>query len=160
MIILGIDCETTGVNYDSSEIVELGLVLYDTIRQLTISTHGMIFKTNTWSVKAEKFHTIPKEISDKGLHPDQCNPWDLVKHFEPEVIVAHFAEFDHHFVIRHWPDFAKVPWLCTKLDIKHSDVLDRIASTRLMHLAVDYGLNPEGWHRAGFERRSPQTASR
>lgn len=147
MIILGIDTETTGIDTDVDDVLEVGLVVYDTDINQFLALHSDLYKTSKWSEEAEAVHHIPKTSMEKGFGDDH-NPWDLVKQYNPVVIVAHNAEFDKAMMCRKWPIFGTLTWICTKRDLPHEKVIRSVSSTRLQHLAVDYGVNPGQAHRA------------
>lgn len=150
MIILGNDTETTGVDTEKDEPVEVGLVVYDTTVNSFLALHSDLYQTNGWSDEAEAVHHISKESMMKGYKIDR-NPWHLVEHYNPVVIVAHHAEFDKAIMCKLWPEFDKLPWICTQKDLPHEKIVKHVSSTRLQHLAVDYGIDPGTRHRALFD---------
>tara|TARA_R100001244_G_scaffold25113_2_gene25487 strand:+ start:133961 stop:134755 length:795 start_codon:yes stop_codon:yes gene_type:complete len=157
MIILGVDTETTGITEEGegeegeSEIVEAGFTLYDTERELVLATFGMIYKTERESAPgAFDVHKIPREVSLYMPTYQEClNPYEVIRADLADYMVAHNAPHDHPKVVKAWPDFLKMKWLCTQRDVDHEAVLPRkVFSRRLGHLCVDYGINLAGWHRA------------
>lgn len=155
MIILGVDTETTGITEDGlegeSEVVEAGFTLFDTDNQIVLATFGMIFKTNAESAPgAYEVHKIPRDVSLSMPAASEClNPYDIIRADLAEYMVAHNAPHDHPKIVKIWPDFLKLKWLCTQRDLNHENVLPRkVYSRRLGHLCVDYGINLSGWHRA------------
>ena len=154
MIILGIDTETTGLfveNEPDPEIIEIGLVLFDTELDMVLATFGMIYNTKIESHEdAFKVHKIDRETSLSMSFAEDClNPYDVVQAYRAKYIVAHNAEHDFPKVTQTWPKFLDKPWLCTKSGINHDKVLPRkVYSTRLAHLCVDYEIQLSGWHRA------------
>jgi DNA polymerase-3 subunit epsilon len=157
MIILGIDVETTGLDVETDEIVELGCVVYEAVydppHQQLLALHSDLYQTEKWSDEAQSVHQITREASQLG-YDNQFNPWSLVKSYKPELIVAHNAEYDKGFVTKRWPEFAKLSWLCTDKDLPHGKFVRKVGSTRLQHLALDYGLTPNTTskaHRALFD---------
>lgn len=147
MIILGNDTETTGVDTDTDEVLEVGLVVYDTDINQFLALHSDLYRTTKWSDEAEAVHHIPKSAMERGFGLDR-NPWDLVKDYKPVAIIAHNAEFDKAMMTKRWPEFNSLPWICTKRDLPHEKVIKSVSSTRLQHLAVDYDINPGQRHRA------------
>lgn len=149
MIILGVDTETNGLE-DTREIVELGLVVMNSVDSTILAMHSDLFKTKSWSKEAEAIHHISRASSNLGAD-DSFNPWELVSRYNPEVIVAHNAEFDKAKVVKRWPEFGKLPWVCTHRDLPHVKFVPKVSSNKLQHLAVDYDIQVPRKHRAMFD---------
>lgn len=149
MIILGTDVESTGLEPETDEVVEIGLAVYDTVAMQFLALHSDLLKTDNWSDEAEAVHHIKRASSMSGYGRD-FNPWRLVEQYKPEIIVAHNAEFDKQFTKR-WIGFDSVPWVCTHLDLQHEKFLKKSPCGKLQHLAVDYGLEAGQRHRALFD---------
>lgn len=147
MIIIAVDTETTGLD-DTSEVVELGAVTYDTKHNIALASYSKIYRVEKWSDEAAECHHIPKECSDMMDLVDNVDPWDVLKGDMAKYIVAHNASHDYPKVVKLWPSFLRRPWLCTKEGVDHSKVIPKVVSTRLGHLCVDYGIHMGGWHRA------------
>jgi DNA polymerase III epsilon subunit-like protein len=150
MIIASNDTETTGVDTNLDEPVEVGLAVYDTDINQFLALHSDLYQTSRWGDEAEAVHHIPKSATEKGFTYER-NPWDLIKQYKPVVMVAHNAEFDRAIMTKRWPVFGTLPWICTKRDLPHEKIIKSVASTRLQHLAVDYGIDPGQRHRALFD---------
>jgi DNA polymerase III epsilon subunit-like protein len=147
MIILSVDVESTGLNIDVDEIVEIGMVVYDTTHSQVVAMHSDILKTTKWSNEAEVIHKIKRDVSNNG-YSCEFNPWKLVEHYKPVVIVAHNKDYDKGLITKRWPEFLSLPWICTKNDLPHEKIVGNVNSTRLQHLAVDYGVDSGRRHRA------------
>jgi DNA polymerase III epsilon subunit-like protein len=147
VIIIAVDTETTGLD-DTSEVVELGAVTYDTEHNIILASYSKIYKVERWSDEAAQCHHIPKACSDMMDYLDEVDPWVVLKGDMAKYVVAHKADHDYPKVTKLWPSFLKRPWLCTKEGVDHSKIVPRVASTRLGHLCVDYGIQLGGWHRA------------
>jgi DNA polymerase-3 subunit epsilon len=150
MIIVGADTETTGVDTEIDQIVETGLAVYDTEAKQFLALHSDLYKTTKWSAEAEEVHHIKQSSADKG-YGDEFNPWDQIRQYNPVVIVAHNAEFDKALMVKRWPIFNSLPWICSKRDLPHDKVIKGFSCSKLQHLAVDYGLEPGQRHRALFD---------
>ena len=152
MIIIGVDVETTGLDKEKDQVVELGVVLYDTELGRVISSFGKIYKAEVWGEEAALCHQIPKATSDSMplIGSEDIDPWEVVSGDMAKYVVAHNASHDYAFVTKIWPSFLKRPWLCTKEGIPHKDkvLFGRVASTRLGHLCVDYHITMGSWHQA------------
>ena len=147
MIIVGCDVESTGLR--GSEVVEGGVVVMDSTNKFLLSLHSDILKVGEWSNEAEKVHGISKAYSDIGR--DKVDMWDLVKHYKPQAVVAHNAEFDKSMFSRYWPEFLNLPWICSQRDLPHKSVVNNVTSLRLNHIASDYGITNSYPHRAVFD---------
>jgi DNA polymerase III epsilon subunit-like protein len=149
MIILGTDVESTGLEPELDQIVELGLAVYDTVAMQFLALHSDLYQTDRWSDEAEAVHHIKQSSMMKGYGRD-FNPWKLVEKYKPDIIVAHNAEFDRQFT-RRWPEFESIPWICTHLDLPHEKFLKKSPCGKLQHLAVDYNFESGQRHRALFD---------
>jgi DNA polymerase III epsilon subunit-like protein len=148
MIIASIDIEATGLE-ETSEIVELGLVVMETTNRMIMAMHSDLYKTEGWSDEAEAIHRIDRTSADQGLITS--DPWELIAHYNPVAMVAHNAEYDKRLAIRRWPKFGQIPWICTHRDLPHERFINKVSSNRLQHLAVDYGFDAGRRHRALFD---------
>lgn len=147
MIICTVDTETTTVD-DLAEVVEIGVVLYDTVNNRTINSFGRILPVKLWSEAAAKVHKIPIEYSNNAS-PLNCNIYEIMDVDKANFIVAHNASFDKPKIVSLWPDFNKKEWIDSVHDLPHDEYLDRDhGSKKLMHLAVEYGIPVFGGHRA------------
>lgn len=154
MIIIGVDTETTSIEEDA-EIIELGVAIYDTKTKLEIKSFSQLFTVSTWSEEAEKVHGIPKDLCDRfGINPALYNLLesigsDILNKSEDVVFLAHYAKHDYTILIKYWPELSKHLWICTNDELDHNSIINKVSSTRLSHLAVDYGLvGLDKWHRA------------
>jgi DNA polymerase III epsilon subunit-like protein len=154
MIILAVDTELTDLGEDA-EIIEMGGVLYDTVRKIVLSSYGQIYKTINESVElAAECHGISREVSLICPSIDECpNPWEVLRGDMAEYIVAHNAPCDHPVVTNAWPKFLQKPWLCTQRDLRHSNIVKNVSSRRLGHLCVDYKIGTGVLHRAQEDAR-------
>lgn len=160
MIIACLDTETSTPRLDgdldiaASELIELGVVLYDSKSGFKIHTYCALFKPEEWSEESESIHKIPEDIINRFAYSlDYPNLRDVVmcgsRLIDADLIVAHRVEFDRDVLIKIFPELKDFKWLCSKKDLDHNNIINgKIASTRLMHLAVDYGIPVTSWHRA------------
>lgn len=150
MIIVAVDVETTGLDPKVDQTVELGAVLFDTTLGRVLASFGKIYKVETWGEEAFKCHQIPRDVSNimPLIGSETIDPWDIISGDLAKYVVAHKADHDHPFVTKVWPSFLKRPWLCSKEGLIHKDKIDRVASTRLAHLCVDYHIPMGTWHQA------------
>lgn len=146
---LAIDLETTGLNPDTDEVIEIAMVPFT-----FCPTDGRIFEVR------EPFHAlqqpktpIPAEITEitgiddamvEGHAIDQNAVEDFI---EPAVlIIAHHAEFDRPFAEKLTAAFWTKCWACSMSQIEwHREGL---LSRGLASLLGDMGFFYDGGHRA------------
>lgn len=153
MIIAGIDTETTGLQRPGGptiEIVEVGYTIYSTDHELVLSQGSEIFSTDEWGEEAEGIHHIPRSATEiANIRPKDIKLYERFKRYGVEVVIAHNAPSDYPLVVKAWPKFKNIKWICSRADLNHEKFcVPYVASRRLMHLSVDYGIYKPGWHRA------------
>lgn len=162
MILLGVDCETTGLNTGTDRITELGLVVWCTERNVPMVLESFLINDPSMPELSEeitKLTGLTNDILKKfGRPPGQVFDTLVaaIKQYDVKYLVAHNAEnFDKPILIselsRHGHDpapLANTPWIDTRTDLIFEKEPD---SRRLKHLALDYGfINPFA-HRAVFD---------
>ena len=102
MIIIGVDVETTGLDKEKDQVVELGVVLYDTELGRVISSFGKIYKAEVWGEEAALCHQIPKATSDSMplIGSEDIDPWEVVSGDMAKYVVAHNASHDYAIVTK------------------------------------------------------------
>ena len=157
MLILGIDFETTGRDFNTLGVTEVGMVVWDTEGRCPVKLFGSIVDPPgaVWEPGVEKVHGLTPEVCSKYGMPDekavrQVLSWygsadAACAHngnaFDRPVLAAWAARYGHDWQ----PD--KV-WIDTMTDI---EVVGGHGSMKLTYLAADHGfLNPFP-HRATFD---------
>lgn len=142
-----LDLETTGLNPDQDEIIEIGMVPF------TYGPEGQIYSVeNPYSKLREPSETISEEITKitnitnemvqgKTIDPDEV--FEFVK--QAGLIIAHNASFDRVFLEKFSPQFADKPWACSMSQIPWKE--EGFDGTRLSHIAAGLGFFYEA-HRA------------
>jgi len=147
MIIAGIDIETTGLDPNNSEIIEIGYALWDIELDNFISC-------NSFLVKPKKL--LPDKILDlTGIcqlmidwHADHTRE-SAIEAFKKDIkdvnyLMAHNASFEKSFL----PELSGYKWIDSKTDIPYKKALGK---GTLTHIAANHGfLNPFP-HRALFD---------
>jgi DNA polymerase-3 subunit epsilon len=148
MRLLGLDLETTGLDFDKDKIIEIGYVVKDwgNPRPLHI---GCDYVTGKMPIGSYTGHGITQEILDLAgifLSKAVSKLEATIDLFRPDYIVAHNGEaFDKPFlmgklVLEEVPSLRAIPWLDTKEDVPYPE---HFVSRRLGHLAMEYEfLNP------------------
>lgn len=144
-ILLGIDLETTGLNPETDQIIEVGCILWDT------STHVLL---NTYSTLI-KGHSIPNEITDlTGITQESFEYGkDLQKIItslntaisQADYLVAHNAEFEKSFLKPYFFNFDSMKWIDTKTDIPYKPGK---GNGTLSEIAMSHGVFNPMPHRA------------
>jgi len=115
-----VDTETTGMNADRDEIIELGLVLV-----AVGVTSGQAFEVlDSYGALEEPSGPIPPEttrvhgITDAmvvGQRIDDERVQAMLKNVG--LVIAHNASFDRRFLEKRLPVFAGLPWGCSVKDV-------------------------------------------
>ncbi len=119
---LFIDVETTGLDLESDEIIEIALLLF------SYDPHSgevlEVFEAGALNELRDPGMLIPAEsqqihgITDdqvKGKVVNETRLTALVA--DADLIFAHNAAFDRPMLERIWPVFAEMPWACSLTDI-------------------------------------------
>jgi DNA polymerase-3 subunit epsilon len=142
-----VDTETTGLDQDKDEVIELALLPfeYDFASGRIVS----VDEARALSAFREPSFPIPAEAT--GLHgvtnemvKGQSIDADRIKAIiEPaHLIIAHNAGFDRPMVEKHWPIFEDKHWACSFVDIDWR--AEGVGSAKL-----DYLLYAQGWFHDG-----------
>ena len=144
--ILILDTETTGLDHECDDCIEVGSILFNVKNRAVLAHQSFLLPVE--KNNAEKINNIPAEITRLS------QPLlEAIKYFESlvqasDVIVAHNSEFD-----RKWFGLKKLPkieksWICSMDDITWPG--DRQLRTRpsVRDLALAYGVPVWNAHRA------------
>jgi DNA polymerase-3 subunit epsilon len=145
-----VDTETTGLDQDVDEVIELALLPFEYERDTGAIVR--VLENEAFSGLRQPSFPIPAEsakvhgISDgdvAGKTIDGAAVEALVR--SAHLIVAHNAHFDRPMAEKHWPIFERMNWACSLNDINWRD--EGLGSGKL-----DYLLMRQGWffdgHRA------------
>jgi DNA polymerase-3 subunit epsilon len=149
-----LDTETTGMNLDADQVIELGLLKFEYDRES--GAVGRVLEV--YDGLEDPGRRIPPEstaihhITDdmvRGQHLDEAAIARLLEGVG--VVIAHNAGFDRPFVERRLPAFAALPWACSLREVPW-DALG-LGGAKLEFLAYRYGFFYEG-HRAEIDCRA------
>jgi DNA polymerase-3 subunit epsilon len=154
MRILGLDLETTGLDPEQDEIIEIGAVVWDTEQKKPLRMMSeLVRSTKTVSAEITAITGITNEdLTHCGQEPQKAISQLLELAQGCQYIVAHNGrEFDRRFLEKSLLQIGsrlELPWIDTLFDVPYSD---NISSRKLVHLCAEHGfLNPFS-HRAVFD---------
>ena len=149
-----LDTETTGMEFGSDKIIELGLVVFEydrgsgAVGRVLGSYDGLEDPGMAIPPSATAVHGITDEMV-AGEKLDEGAIGQLMD--EVSVVIAHNAGFDRKFVEERLPAFARLPWACSFREIPWDE--SGIGSGKLEYLAYQYGFFYDG-HRAEIDCRA------
>lgn len=166
MLILGLDVETTGLDVNTCEVIEVGAVLWDTDRQTPVVILSEMVQLAEGQIIPEEVIKITG-ITDDDLHQFGKPLKEVMTSLLPlmekaDYMMAHNAPFDRDFIHKSLNQcFAsddksdnkiktvlEKKWIDTLTDIIYSD---RITSRKLNHLACEHQFLNYYSHRAVFD---------
>lgn len=155
MYLLGIDLETTGVDPSSSEIIEIGYMVWDTAQSCPITFGSYLIKDK---------HPLPAEIKTiTGIHDNYLNKFgvDLKQAIlsladiaeKCDFLVGHnVIDFDRKYLKKacekYLIKFPQKYWIDTMIDIPYPS---SIKTRKLNYLAVEHNISVIIAHRAVFD---------
>lgn len=157
MYALGVDFETTGLDYQKNRVIEVGAVLWDTADAIPLRFQSEFSWAEDFpEIEAEAFtaHGFTKHF----LSVNGSEPRTVFQHLNElarsaQCFVGHNCmSFDKPFYISECEKAQiaaiELPWIDTSCDIKYPP---HIKTRSLVHLAAEHGfLNPFP-HRAMFD---------
>lgn len=133
-----LDVETTGLNSDIDEVIELAMVPFDYTDDGRIFNIGpTLNQLNEPSSRVSAKITTLTGITNEQLDGQALDLQAIDSIIDQSaIIIAHNAEFDRPFVEKVSAKFSKIPWACTLRDISwHSEGFD---GRRLSDLLAHY----------------------
>jgi DNA polymerase III subunit epsilon len=115
-----LDVETTGLDQQKDEIIELGMVKFDYLPDGRIASLRDVYASFN-----EPSEPIPLEvtaltgITDEMVAAQRIDDSAVISFVDDAVIViAHNASFDRKFVERYWPIFQRKAWGCSATEVE------------------------------------------
>ena len=134
-----LDVETTGLDSDIDQVIELGMIKFSFTRSGTL---GRIL--DTYASFNDPGIEIPEEITRlTGITPADVRghrimPSGIEKFVqEAALIVAHNASFDRPFIEKLFPSFSDFYWACSATEIDWRN--EGMAGSRLEYIANSFG---------------------
>jgi DNA polymerase III subunit epsilon len=143
MILLGLDCETTGLSPETDRITEMGLVLYSSEDKQPVRITGFLVKPGIpIPTELEKLTGITNAMVEAfGVEPSAMTKVISQLAAHAEFAVAHNAEFDKGFVTaefkRQGLEAPALPWIDTRTDLP-PEAYHKGKSASLRYLAADH----------------------
>ncbi|UJR17758.1 hypothetical protein I4U23_004656 [Adineta vaga] len=134
-----LDVETTGLNLETDELIQLAMVKFiynqnDNIRD-TIDTFSEFNEPQT---SVPEFITKLTGITNEMLKGKRINSDDVNKFIvDADLIIAHNATFDRSFCEKLSNAFSEKRWACSMSDVKWSDY--GYENKKLKYLLLDQG---------------------
>lgn len=136
---LMVDVETTGLDPDQDEIIELAMVPF------RYTLDGTVVEVlEAFDRLREPMKPISPEITaltgitDATVSGKSIDPAEVSTFAAPAaVVVAHNAAFDRRFLERFSPVFSTKPWACSMSEIHWAD--EGFEGTKLSYLAMAHG---------------------
>jgi len=152
-----VDTETTGLDQDADEVIELALLPFEYERDT-----GMIVRVDTdaaLNAFRQPSLPIPPEsskihgINDEMVNGQIIDPERIKAIIEPaHIVIAHNTAFDRPMVDKHWPNFEQKHWACSFAEIDWK--AEGVGSAKL-----DYLLWARGWFHEGHRASSDAEAA-
>jgi DNA polymerase-3 subunit epsilon len=146
---LVVDSETTGLDPNTDELIELGLVQFwfdknsFDIADISENYSGLRQPGRPIPAEATKIHGLT-DRDVRGTNLDGQRVRSLI--LGSDLLISHNAAFDKPFVQRLFPEVGEKTWLCSLKGIDWRALGHRSAG--LQALATDYGLDAGSSHRA------------
>lgn len=134
-----VDVETTGLDHDIHEVIELGMIAFEFDRLGRVGPNFKVYRGLN-----EPSQSIPPEITrltgitDAEVRGHHIDPAEIAAFAGgAALVVAHNAAFDRPFVESLSPLFASMAWACTATEIDW--IAEGINGSRLEYVAMAFG---------------------
>jgi DNA polymerase-3 subunit epsilon len=144
-----VDCETTGLDLDADEVIELAVVPFDydsAGHVVAVHRDDVLSSYRQPSISILEESILVHGITDADVAGHRVDEVALTSLVESAgLVIAHNAAFDRPMLEKHWPAFEKKPWACSLKEIDWK--LQGINSSKLDYLLFAQGYFHNG-HRA------------
>ncbi|MDF0602164.1 3'-5' exonuclease [Psychromarinibacter sp. C21-152] len=136
---LFVDVETTGLDPNKDEIIELAMVPFRySLGGDVIEVLEPFDRLREPSTPIPPAVTVLTGITDEMVAGKQIDPSDVSEFAaSADLVVAHNAAFDRRFLERFCPSFCRKPWACSMAEIDWA--AEGFEGTKLAYLAAGYG---------------------
>lgn len=152
-----VDTETTGLDPDTDEVIELAVLPFEyerdtgAIVRVDAGAALSAFRQPSFPIPPEssKVHGITNEmVAGQAIDPERIRALIEPAH----LVIAHNATFDRPMVEKHWPIFEEKHWACSFAEIDWKS--EGVGSAKL-----DYLLWSRGWFHGGHRALSDAEAA-
>lgn len=136
---LFVDVETTGLDPDKDEIIELAMLPFQySLGGAVIAVSEPFNRLREPSTRIPPAVTALTGITDDMVAGQQIDTVEVSDFAAPaDLVVAHNAAFDRRFLERFCPAFRTKPWACSMAEIDW--IAEGFEGTKLAYLAADCG---------------------
>lgn len=151
MRLLVLDTETTGLDAESCDVIEIACALYDVGSRSLLTAHSWLLPGPPVPPEIEAITGISAASLEAAAAVARAGaPSGQAAHLEAladlaDVVVAHNSPFDRSFLGKLSPRWLDRRWVDSEVDITYPR---ERGSKRLIHLAADNGVWMPGHHRA------------
>lgn len=134
-----VDVETTGLDHDIDEVIELGMLKFTFDRLGRVGREFAVFQAfNEPSIPIPAAITELTGISYSDVRRQRISPESLTDFVDDaSLVIAHNAAFDRPFVEQLSPVFAALPWACSATEVDWRS--EGIVGSRLEYVAMAFG---------------------
>ena len=144
-----IDVETTGLNPQYDEVIELGIVLFSYCPESITGIVGTYSGLREPGVPINKSAYSAHGLSSNELKGKRLDEKRIeVMLTQADFLVSHNAEFDRNFALVIFPDVTEKHWYCSMSGIKWC------GSKSLQKLLAEHSIDPGRSHRALHDARA------
>ncbi|MBL6802139.1 MAG: 3'-5' exonuclease [Synechococcus sp. BS307-5m-G38] len=144
--LLILDTETTGLDPDQDQCVEVGVILFDVAARAVLAQQSFLLPVQVNA--AEPINRIPAAVSQRPQPWRQALVWFETLVAAADVVVAHNAAFDRQWFGHGQLPAIHCPWLCTMEDLRWPADRQLRSRPSVRDLALAYGVPVWSAHRA------------
>lgn len=144
MLITIIDTETTDVEPEKGQLIEIAAILYSITHAAPIQSASSLVPIVGENDAFDVNRISPKlaDLCPRGVEFAGCTIGEFVE--RSDAVVAYGADFDRSWLERHWYAFGK-PWVCA---MRHINWPCKSSSKALVSVALAHGVGVVSCHRA------------
>ncbi len=144
--LLILDTETTGLDPDVDNVIEVGAILFHVSSRAVLTQQSFLLPTETNS--AETINKIPAEVTRLSKSWEKGIEYLMVLLDEADVLVAHNASFDRQWFGKEQLPPVSKPWICSMDDFTWPESRNLRPRPSVRDLALAYGVPVWSAHRA------------